>query len=58
MREKQGLGLFQVGVLLLVASVAVYLAVTVGALLLPFAKIAFLIGIILIIAGLVLPGRR
>jgi len=58
MREKQGLGLFQIGVALAVFGVAVHLALTLGRVFAPLANIALLVGVILIIVGLVWPGKR
>lgn len=58
MREKQGLTLFQIGVGLAILGVVIHVLFRLTWLIYPLANVALLIGVILIIAGLVLPGKR
>ncbi|MBC7807948.1 MAG: hypothetical protein H7145_17605 [Akkermansiaceae bacterium] len=55
--QRQKNNLTQTGIAITVLGVAVYVAVTIGHMLLPLAGWAILIGIIIAIVGLVTPGR-
>jgi cytochrome c biogenesis protein CcdA len=55
--QQQKSGLFQMGVAITVLGVAVYAALFIGALLKPLAWWAIVAGVILMIIGLVTPGR-
>lgn len=57
LREKSAT-LVQIGVALIVAGMAVYLALAVGRFLAPIAGLAIFAGIVLAIIGLVTPGRK
>ncbi len=55
--QQQKNGMTQLGVSIAVLGAAVYIAVTIGHLLLPLAGWAIVVGIVLAIIGLVMPGR-
>ena len=55
--QQQKNGLTHIGVAITALGLAVYIAVTIGHMLLPLAGWAIVIGIILAIIGLVTPGR-
>ena len=58
MSSKQKSGLSEIGGALLILGIGVKLALWLGALVHPLANLAILAGIVLLIAGLIVPGRR
>lgn len=55
--QQQKSGLFQVGVAIVVLGIAVKAAIWIGAILSPLAWWAIVVGVILMVIGLVTPGR-
>jgi len=58
MQQKQRNGLVQLGGALAVLGVGVKIALVVGELLSPLASLAIIAGLILLVIGLVVPGKR
>lgn len=58
MQERQRLSLFQIGAIIALVGVALQVALRVAWVLAPMAHVAVIVGVILLIAGLVMPNRR
>jgi hypothetical protein len=58
MSSKQKTSLSEIGGALLILGIGVHVALWLGALVHPLANLAILAGIVLLIVGIIVPGRR